>query len=346
MSQGGARQQLEAFGLDEANKGKFEEEVTIDLNTTQTNQEREYREFIRQEVETEAKNLMNLLSLHCAKLAVGFLVYFVPGNPAPVQNAAVSYFLLSVLEQVHDLNRRLAAKSRSYMRLFLAVVETLCVVGLLAVDSKPGLKLMVPTYLLLAMFNLMMTCLEFSESIDEVFNVKIVRSRQQTTVIPKLLFILQFMLIVLKRSEVVDWNWSSVVSVSFIVVIFCVVGLICLLGLAAVKAAGYFLKKTKGAEGALLSRSRPRALRRALLGRADQLATRGLHLDQRLCCHLRRRLGGPGAARQRPDCCGYTEERVRGPRELRLRLDCAHPELLRRGGARAAASESVVGSER
>ncbi len=71
----------------------------------------------------------------------------------------------------------------------------------------------------------------------------------QTTVIPKLLFILQFMLIVLKRSEVVDWNWSSIISVSFIIMIFCIVGLICLVGVSVVKTAGYFIKKTKGAEG-------------------------------------------------------------------------------------------------
>lgn len=253
MSKSNPSPQLEAFGPDVTNKGKYEEEVTIDLNTTQTNQEREYREFIRHEVESEAKNLMNMLSLHCAKVAVGFFVYFVPGNPAPVQFAAVTYFVLSILEQVYVLHKRLSAKSRSYMRLFLAVVETLCVIGLIIIDSKPGLKLMVPTYLLLAMFNLMMTCLEFSESIDEVFNVKIVTPAHQTTVIPKLLFIMQFMLIVLKRSEVVDWNWSSVISISFIIMIFCIVGLVCLVGVSAVKAAGYFMKKTKGAEGSLVS---------------------------------------------------------------------------------------------
>lgn len=167
--------QMEATNQHTTIKDKYEEEVTIDLNTTQTNQEREYREFIRNEVENEASNLMNSLSLHCAKLSVGFLAYFIPGNRSPVQNAAVIYFGLSMVEQAYTMQKKIPGRSKSGTRLVLLLLEILCVIGMLVIESGPGLRLLIPTYLLLALFNLMMNCLEFSESIDEVFNVKVVR---------------------------------------------------------------------------------------------------------------------------------------------------------------------------
>ena len=56
-------------------------------------------------------------------------------------------------------------------------------------------------------------------------------------------------MIVLKRTAIIDWNWSSVVSVSFIIIIFSTVGIIAMIAVLIYKSARLILKMSKPIEG-------------------------------------------------------------------------------------------------
>ena len=164
-----------AFQLPSLSKRKYEEEVTIDLNTTITKQEREYKDFIRNEVESEARNLQDALTLHAAKCAIGSMVYLFPGIGQPMRSATATYFGLGFAVDLYQLLRKTPpSKKKSIFSPIVSGLETLCMLCLLLLDHKAGLKLAIPCYLLFSMLGMMLSCLEFSESIDEVFNLKIV----------------------------------------------------------------------------------------------------------------------------------------------------------------------------
>lgn len=63
------------------------------------------------------------------------------------------------------------------------------------------------------------------------------------------MFIIQFLLVILKKSGVVDWNWSSIISISFIALIFYFVGLTCLVVMTFIKILGVIIKRKCDDEG-------------------------------------------------------------------------------------------------
>lgn len=70
-------------------------------------------------------------------------------------------------------------------------------------------------------------------------------------ILPRILFVIQFILVVLKRASIIDWNWSSVISVSFIMLIFSAVGLVSLFGILIYRLVRWLLKYAKFIEGTM-----------------------------------------------------------------------------------------------
>ncbi len=170
----------EVLTVDPGSRRKYEEEVTIDLNNTITRQENEYKAFISKEIELEGRAILNLLSIHSLKLLLGFFVYLLPIPGRPVINCALTYFVIGYFELIYKLvQKEQVEKKRNIIGTILAALETTVIILLLSIEKKTILKLLVPCYLLFALFSLMVRCLEFSDSIDEVFNAKIVNHINQ-----------------------------------------------------------------------------------------------------------------------------------------------------------------------
>lgn len=203
---------------------KLEEEVTVDLNTTKTNQERNYKEFIRNEVRIEATFFMDFFMMHEVRVTMCALLYLIPGLDRPMQSAFTGYFALMLCEiLLKGIHKRLTKGKTPSIRSILKALEVLSALLLLAVPSDPVIKLVIPCFLLFAMFGIMTSCLEFSDTLDELFMVKLI------TLSPTLVFIIQFILIQLKTSTIIEWKWFTVIVLSLIVFTFSAIASLALL---------------------------------------------------------------------------------------------------------------------
>lgn len=156
-------------------KDKLEEEVTVDLNTTKTNQERKYKQFIKKEVMQEARFFMDYFFLHEVRVAASMALYLVPVIDKPMQAVFTCYFGLSLCQLLlAGIYKKLKTGASPSIRSILKCFEVTCALLLLSVPSDPVVKLVIPCYLLFAMFGVMTSCLEFSDTLDEVFTLKLV----------------------------------------------------------------------------------------------------------------------------------------------------------------------------
>lgn len=206
-------------------KEKLEEEVTVDLNTTKTNQERNYKEFIRNEVVHEATFFMDLFLHHEIRMAVSSALYLLPGIEKPMQAAIIAYFAIALCHLLlQGIHKKLKKGVSPSIRAILRGFELACVLMLLAIPSDPVVKLVIPCYLLFAMFGIMTSCLEFSDTLDELFTLKL------STIAPNLIFIVQFILLQLKSASIIEWKWFTVLSLSMVALLFgTIIGLVLLM---------------------------------------------------------------------------------------------------------------------
>lgn len=154
---------------------KFEEEVTLDLNTTQTNQEREYREFIMYEIKTESTFIINECTSHSMQLAVSAGIVCIPRADQPVVYALLCYLFLGFVLRLRGRLKRMRAGAKYVLsRTALQVLSLLVTACFLLSDEVLLARICIPVHLLISALEIVQEFLDFSDTIDEVFTVKIV----------------------------------------------------------------------------------------------------------------------------------------------------------------------------
>lgn len=228
MNKKAVKEALEPSAPDlEVSPTKYEEEVTVDLNTTQTNQERSYKEFIKKEVKSEASNFMKQALNHECRLSACFLLYILPWTPRRTALSFAAYFLMLVLEiLVGSLKRRYIEKKKVSGNKIIFFLEYISVILIILITDELYIKLLLPIYLILAIFGIAMKCMSFSDTLDELFYLKMVRLYYlKFTTVPSIVFTMQFVICQLKRSQIVGWTWISVMSPCVLIIfIFAILG--------------------------------------------------------------------------------------------------------------------------
>ena|SRR3990167_5655796 len=157
---------------------KFEEEVTLDLNTTQTNQEREYREFIMYEIKTESAFIINECTYHSIQLAVSAGIVCIPKADQPVAYALLCYLFLGIVLRFRGRLQRMRTGAKYVLsRTALQIMSLLVTACFLLTDEVLLSRICIPVNLLISGLEIVQEFLDFSDTIDEVFTVKIVRPR-------------------------------------------------------------------------------------------------------------------------------------------------------------------------
>lgn len=158
-----------------ASNRKYEEEVTVDLNTTQTNQERGYKEFIKSEVKKEAQAFMKFALNHECRISVSLIVYLIPNMPYRLSLSFASYFIASLIHaSVTVVRSRIFYQQGVSATDVVSMIEHVCVIAIILSDRDLYIKLLTPVYLVVSVFSLMLRCLSFSDTLDELFYVKMV----------------------------------------------------------------------------------------------------------------------------------------------------------------------------
>lgn len=156
---------------------KFEEEVTLDLNTTQTNQEREYKEFILFEIKTESTFIINECNYHSAQLAAAasILLFAGTGNDQPVTLALLVYLLLGIVFRIKGRFKRMRTGGKHMLvRIGLQILSLLVTASLLMSGEDLIVRVCIPVFVLISILEVVLEFLDFSDTIDEVFSIKIV----------------------------------------------------------------------------------------------------------------------------------------------------------------------------